>query len=118
MIDVRQQPPMVDDQGNLLTLPTSAMVLTHSDRIMQLDEWDPILGQKDPAPSLFQEIETLQPSSPLIGDEVIDQSQIISHVFHEKGLLDGLDNETENGQFHMIKRNLLSDFDELEDRSI
>jgi hypothetical protein len=100
-------------------MPASAMILAHSDRIIQFDEWEPILGQKDPpASSLFQELEILQPSSPLIGDEVIDQSQTISHVFHEKGLLDGLDNETENGQFHMIKRNLLSDFDELEDRSI
>lgn len=114
-MDARQISTIIDESVDIISMSTSNLMMNNLDRTVKLDEWEAMFVQKGLIVPASEEMDIVQPSSPIIGDVSIDKSQaIISHGYHKETLLDDLDTENENGQFYTVKRNLLSDFDELE----
>jgi hypothetical protein len=84
----------------------------------QLNNWELMLSQKHLMPTLNEEMDMMPCSLSMVDDNVMNLPKPLLRIQkHDDSMFDTMDHHDGEHQLLMIKRNLLSDFDELEDDS-
>jgi hypothetical protein len=114
MMDTHQNGPITDDpEGMRMILATPS---EHTSQ--QLNNWELMLSQKHLMPTLNEEMDMMPCSLSMVDDNVMNLPKPLLRIQkHDDSMFDTMDHHDGEHQLLMIKRNLLSDFDELEDDS-